>query len=311
MKKNLLYVALAALCLTGLTACGSDNDDAPQTTSVSDFDYESDLTIEGEFIGAEEPKTIVDIVLTRKGMSFYNEFQKVQTRAGGSTKYKKGLFSYNKTKSEYTLMDSGKRPICTISLKDTRSSSSAQATFFFPGDPTPYIANVTVTENEIPAGELADIMCRSWKVAGARLRHSDGVTAVKQFQVPEAASLNAILDYAKTKATIDEEFDPGMTVTDITLTRSGKFIISFENGKSFVADDWSWLKVSTESGTFSFEWEDPQTMHTEFEDGIATFDIRPFGQKNYYTLTLGSTIKPNDGSKPYKVELSFYLEENI
>ena len=306
MKKNLLYAALVALCLTGLTACGSDGDDAPKSDSMSTPAYADEaMAITGTLKNEKGENVPVDIVLSEKGYSFYSSLDKMQTRAGGTAKYLKGFFTFDKKKNEYQLMDSGKRPVCSFTLNSSRAASSSKATFTFPDGKT-YTINVEISKNVIPSSELTDIMCRSWKIAGARLRHYDGVTAVKQFQLPEAASLNAILDYAKTKATIDEDFEDGMTITDITLTYSGKFIIYFENGTSFVAYNWDWSKLTSTSGTFTFDWES-QTMKTKFEDGTATFDLRPFGQKNYYTLTMGSTI--HDRNSSYKIELSFYLEE--
>ena len=138
-----------------------------------------------------------------------------------------------------------------------------------------------------------------------RLRHKDGVTAVKHFEDPaEAASLNAILDYAKTVATITEELDEGTAITSIQFTDDGKFCLFFKNGNHYIGK-WSWSDVS--KGYIDYEWDDEEMGNKFMKDGQAIFDVRTYKQVNYYVLTMAAQIV--ETNKTYKVELSFYMNE--
>ena len=159
--------------------------------------------------------------------------------------------------------------------------------------------------DKLASDAITDKLCREWKVATTRLRHKDGVTAVKQFENPDsAASLNAILDYAKTVATITEELAEGTVITSIEFTRDGKFCFFFENGNHYIGK-WSWADLS--KGSINYDWDDKEMGNKFMKDGQATFDVRTYKKTKYYALTLAATIE--EKSKTYKVELSFYLNE--
>jgi hypothetical protein len=158
---------------------------------------------------------------------------------------------------------------------------------------------------KMPSNDITQKLCREWKVLNTRLRHKDGVTAVKHFENPDsAASLNAILDYAKTVATITEELDEGTVITSIQFTDDGKFCLFFENGNHYIGK-WNWSDIS--KGYINYEWNDEKMGNKFMKDGQAIFDVRTYKQVNYYVLTMAAQIV--ETNKTYKVELSFYMNE--
>ena len=166
-------------------------------------------------------------------------------------------------------------------------------------------AEDAVIAEKVATDAISTKLCREWTVVSTRLRHKDGVTAVKQFDNPaEAASLNAILDYAKTVATITEELDEGTVITSIEFTSDGKFCFFFENGNHYIGK-WSWADLN--NGYLDYEWNDEEMGNKFMKDGQAIFDVRSYKKVNYYVLTLTAQIEEKD--KTYKVELSFYLNE--
>ena len=297
MKKNLLYMAMAISFAAVMTACGSDSDDTPNTPPIAPEPLEAqamDMTVLDD-----NSVSLAHIFLTKPGKTFYSDLSKLPTRASGSSEFSEGSYSFNN--GTYQLKDNLGNPICAFII-----TAPDMADFTFPNKETikrkVRIAPMKYTDAK------SNTLCHNWKIAAARLRHYDGVTAVKQFDNPaEAASLNAILNYAKTKASIDETFEEGMTVKNIVFTPSGKFIIFFGNNKSF-SGDWSW--TSTADGKLKYSWDNYETMHNEFEDGTAVFDVRAYKKTNYFALTFGSTIKPKNGNS-YKIELTFYLEQSL
>ena len=160
-------------------------------------------------------------------------------------------------------------------------------------------------KEKVASDEVSAKLCREWVVVSTRLRHKDGVTAVRHFENPDsAASLNAILDYAKTVATITEDLDEGTTITSIQFTSEGKFILYFQNGNNYIGK-WSWSDLS--KGYINYEWDSADMGNKFMKDGEAIFDVREFKKVKYYVITMAARIE--EKNKTYKVELSFYVKE--
>lgn len=298
MKKTLFYLASICMVLT-FAACSSDdggtNPPPPSITNKSIVNEALSLTF-----GNSAP--IKEIIFTETGRVILGPFKistsGKQTQGDEFHVYMTGTYKVNG--NTYTAYDENGAVYCTLAIEN-RSSSQAQVKLRIQNTPE-FNGAATIREN-MATDEITTTLCREWVVTTSRLRHRSGVTAVKQFEDPaEAASMNAILEYAKSVASINESFETDMSITSIEFVGDGTLCIFFKNGHHYIGK-WRW--VDKNKGAIEYSWNS-ENMGNRFEDGTATFDIRKFQRVNYYTFTFSAEI---DSSQKYHTELSFYLNE--
>ena len=297
MKKYLVFAMSIALAF-GFASCGSDDPEPnPVDNGVTPLKLKKP-----EFVNQAACYTITDKDCSVKFIDFTEsgrviiqktkEFEIVpETRADGYLEYLIGTFKWDG--KQYTVYAPDFSVLCyltTSKLSNGKYSISVQ----FP-DQDPIVAEGTAVSKATET-DLTSDLCRSWKVDKTRIRHEGSVTAAKEFQ---GCNLNEILEYAKTKATINESFAPNKVVTDVILTRTGSFYIFYANGDN---DFGTWTWKNQTKGELTYKWRDAE-MGNKFESGEATFDVRT----GKYCLTLDADIE--DGGDKYNVSLTFYLSE--
>lgn len=316
MKKKLFYLASIMIGLT-FAACSSDDggSEAPNPTLTNSLlTHTDDATTLKNLYEIDAP--FEEVVLTETGRAiigpFKNAYGSKQRRTeGSSSRYIIG--TYKKASAIYTVYDEDGEVYCTIEFTSTTTKTANVKIKLMSGSEIE-----AEFDGEVPLGEkiaadqaTADI-CREWTVATTRLTHKGEVKGVMQFErgkvydggeTYDPSSMNDILRYAKTVASIDENFDEDMTINSIEFTDKGYFFIFFKNREHYVGK-WSWTDKS--KGYIKYDWSD-EDMGNKFENGEGIFDLRQFQKTKYYTLTLGADVE--SGGKKYKVELSFYLNE--
>lgn len=320
MKKQILY--LASLCLAfAFTACSSDDGgtSAPPPVLTSTGVSEEALQL---VLPNDAPFTRAVFSETRRAiLGPFTSKQATKQRRAESTGARYLVGTYTTNGNVYTVYDEEGSEYCKVEIANKESGATTNVKIrlmsgaeteeiVFDGD-----ATVGDTEN---ADALTTAICREWTVATTRLSHRGDVKAAMQFEkgvqyedengAPtyyDPASLNDILRYAKSVATINEEFDEETVISSIEFTADGTFCIFFKNGKHYIGS-WKWTDKA--NGYIHYEWDDEVNMGNKFEDHEAVFSIRQFQKKNYYTLTLGAEIDDEVG-KIYQVELSFFLDE--
>lgn len=317
MKKKLFYLASILIGLA-FAACSSDdggiNAPAPELSNSLLTHTNDAMTLNNlNTIGAP----FEEIVLTETGRAIIGPFTESANaklrRIEGNSSPKYIVGKYTKTGAIYTVYNDEGSIYCTIEIISQAAQKANIKIKLMSGSEVEdeFDGEVPVSE-KIAADNATVEICREWTVATTRLTHKGEVKGVMQFEKDKVyddgetydpSSFNDILRYAKTVASIDEEFDDDMTITSIAFTDKGYFFIFFENGKHYVGK-WYWTNKS--KGYIKYDWNDDD-MGNKFENGEGVFDIRQFQKKKYYTLTFGADIDCN-GQK-YKVELSFFLNE--
>lgn len=320
MKKKILY--LASLCLVLVIAACTSNDGggavAPPVLTSSQVSEEAVRLI----LPDNAPFARAVFSETRRAIlgPFTSQEATKQRRVSGSgSKYIVG--TYVKNGNIYTVYDEESNQQWILEVGSLESGAITNVKISLKSgsgiESTVFDGEASVGEKAAP-DDVTTVLCREWTVATTRLRHKGDVTAAIQFEKDmeyedqngqpvyyNPASLNDILKYAKTVATINEEFDEETVISSIEFTADNTFCIFFENGKHYVGN-WEW--VNKAKGYIHYWWDDEINMGNKFENGEAVFDIRQFKQVNYYTLTLGATIDDEVG-KTYEVELSFFMNE--
>ena len=317
MKKNLFYLSMLAIGMA-FTACSTDGDDvtvANQSATSSAAPALSQNTSESctyTISDEDAPFSEMSILDGNKVILTLNQSapaSETKRRAPSEKKdYMVGTYTFDGNLNTYTIKNEQGEDYCQVEMTNLAIGSKKTLKIRLLNGyeieklDKEFEADVVTKVN---GGVFTKNLCREWKVMNTRLRHKDGVTAVKHFEDPaEAASLNAILDYAKTVATITEELDEGTAITSIQFTDDGKFCLFFKNGNHYIGK-WSWSDVS--KGYIDYEWDDEEMGNKFMKDGQAIFDVRTYKQVNYYVLTMAAQIV--ETNKTYKVELSFYMNE--
>ena len=306
MKKNILYLAVLFVGLAFFTACSSDGDDveAPVAPTLHSTPANEALTL--GFSSSTAPFKEIIFSETGKAIITRNVLTPSSSKRRASDSSEKYVVGTYKTSNNTYVVSVDGSEYCTVEVTGKTGTKTSVKVSLKSGsdiEATEYEGEASIGQ-KVAADEITSNLCREWTVATTRLRHKDGVTAVKQFETSaEAASLNAILAYAKTVASIDESFDEDMVITSIEFTADGNFCIFFKDGEHYIGK-WSWKDTS--KGYLHYNWNDAD-MGNQFENGEAVFDVRQYKKVSYYTLTLGADI--NSGGKKYTVELSFYLNE--
>lgn len=299
-------------------ACSTDGDDVnvsnQSATSSAAPSLSSNLTEAVTYTLSDPNSPFKEVSLTETNRAILTlnnptPNASVKRRVGGEKKdYMVGTYTFNSNTNTYTIKDEEGKDYCTVEVvnKETGKKATLKIHMMSSSEIEEFAQEFDADEVEkMASNEITQKLCREWKVVSTRLRHKDGVTSVKHFDDPaEAASLNAILDYAKTVATITEELKEGTVITSIEFTNDGKFCFFFENGNHYIGK-WNWADLS--NGSINYEWNDEDMGNKFMKDGQAFFDVRTYKQVSYYALTLAANIK--ETNKTYKVELSFYMNE--
>lgn len=315
MKKNFLYLSLFAIALA-FTACSTDGDDVNVSNQSATSSAAPALSVvPGEpstyiISDTDAPFSEMAILDNHKVILTLNTPAPSAKRRTASKKasYIVGTYTFSSATNTYTIKDEAGVNYCTVEvINKTTNAKTTLKIHMMNGSEIETLEKVFDAEDveKMASNDITQKLCRDWQVVSTRLRHKDGVTAVRHFDDPaEAASLNAILDYAKTVATINEELDEGTVITSIQFTQDGKFCFFFENGKHYIG---KWSMADLSKGYINYEWNDEDMGNKFMKDGQAIFDVRTYKQTNYYVLTLAAQIE--ETNKTYKVELSFYLQE--
>ena len=310
MKKYHYFLSVLAISLA-FAACSSDGEDVgePEAPTLSSSSIKSEpLTLkfkEGSPIKkavlSETQKAIIAVEPGKDDVVPVQQNAPRHAPRSGEEEYIVGTFKLSG--STYTIYNEEGEEYCTLVVV-SKDGSKASVKVSLKAEDTVYEGEADVAQ-KIASDEITNILCREWTIATTRLRHKGGVTGVKQFEKPtdNPASLNDILTYAKSVATINEHFDEDMTITSIDFTSDGTFCIFFKNNEHYIGE-WKW--EDSGKGIIKYGW-DNENMGNRFENGQAIFDLRQYKKVGYYTLTLGADIQ--DGGKTYQVELSFYLNE--
>lgn len=312
MKKIFLFLSMLAIVMA-FVACSTDGDDVTVTneppSSSSAPALKSNLEEAVTYRFHSGPFKEIAFTETRRAILTKRVSIASSKRRTESEKeeYIVGTYTYNGKNNTYTIKDEEGKDYCTVEItnKATGKKVTAKIHMMNGDEIEDFEAEDTEIAEKVATDSITTKLCREWKVVNTRLRHKDGVTAVKQFDNPtEAASLNDILDYAKTVATITEDLEAGTTITSIEFTSDGKFCFFFENKNHYIGK-WSWDNLS--KGYINYEWNDDEMGNKFINGGQAIFDVRTYKKVKYYTLTLAAHIEESD--KNYNVELSFYLKE--
>lgn len=296
MKKIVLNMLLACLAIS-FAACSSNNDApdvSPQAPELSVPKFEkSGLALQ---LKDAVHVPFSQVTLSETGRAVVGPIRSLRAQPAEG-EYLVGTFVVKD--NAYVIYDKDGKEYCKLVVKNP-SAQTTGVDVQMAGEKEPVAAQATVASRQNSADKIA----RSWAIAMARLRHSGDVTAVHHFENPqEASSLNAILDYAKSKAGIDETFEADMKLEEVVVTKSGTFVFIFKNGQHYVGK-WSWKDAG--KGLLSYQWND-QKMGNKFENGTGVFDVRTHKNIAYYALTLSADVA--HGGKKYNVELTFYLKE--
>ena len=315
MKKNIFYLSMLAIGLVFVACSPEGNDVTANDESASSKNAPalvSNLTDAFTLVFNEDaPFKSVSITETNKAILTLNKVaSESKRRTEGENKEEDvvGTYTYDGKNNTYVIKVDGK-DYCSIEItnKETNKTISAKIHLMSGEEIEDFEGKEFEAEvkEKVVSDEVSTKLCREWVVVNTRLRHKDGVTAVRHFENPDsAASLNAILDYAKTVATITEDLDEGTKITSIQFTSDGKFCLYFENGNHYIGK-WNWTSIS--DGYLNYEWNDEDMGNKFMKDGEAIFDVREFKKVKYYVLTIAAQIE--EKNKTYKVELSFYLKE--
>jgi len=296
MKKTLFYLASFCIALA-FTACTSD-DGGGNVTPASI----TDESIVGEALGLtfddpDAPYSQATFSETGKAILHSNDAPTAKRRAS-ATKYIIG--EYTLDGNVYTVYVDGSE-YCTVEVTGT-TGATTNVKIRQAGEEV-FNGSAKIGD-KIEADKATTTICREWEVVYAGLRHKNGVTATHMFDNPaEAASMNAILKYAKSVASIEEYFNENMFITSIEFVSDSTFCMYFANGENYIGK-WQWADKS--KGIISYNWYE-KSMGNAFESGMVIFDIRQYKQAKYHTFTFVAEIE--NGSDSYTVELSFYMKE--
>ena len=315
MKKYFFFLSMMAVGMA-FTACSTDGDDVTvqnESATSSSAPALSTISVEPLTLKFTDDAPFKEVTLTESHKAIITKrgvAAGAKTRAGEAEEVKDeyivGSYTFDGIKNIYTILDDKGEDYFTMEMKskETGKKTTVKIHLMSGSEIEEFEGDAEVKE-KVASDDVTKKLCREWKVVSTRIRHHDGVTAVKQFDDPaEAADLNAILDYAKTVATLNEELEKGTVITSIEFVGDGKFCFYFKNGNHYIGE-WSWTDRS--KGYIDYEWDSEEMGNKFMKDGEAIFDVRTYKTVKYYVLTLAATIKEKD--KTYQVELSFYLNE--
>jgi len=278
MKNILKIAAIAALSLFALS-CDKEKkedvvDEGTFTTPVMK-DYAKKVEI------SESACPVKSIELTESG---YYVIKEIVTRA---TKEEYYFGKYTVSGNTYTLSGYG-----TVTLEGSGSSLK-------------FTVNKSSGENYTGTGSsktgstssIGDKLFRTWTISKTRVSISDGVKANADFN---GCNLGEIANFIANQgiSISDKESLQGVSVTSVTLTSAGSYILAYSNNRTDVG---TCNYSSLSSGSFTYSW-DSSTMGYSFENGKGSVAF----ENGMCLLTLNADIK--NSSKTYKTSVVFVMK---
>jgi len=275
MKKIMMMMALAAIALFSVTACGDDDDDNGGTkksaVTLSTPKYKNDAikvkvpnvetTLDGKAIRLKQ------LELTEGGryLLAYEQLEENgsrMTRADALTEYLMGFFE--KDGDGYKLVKFGH---IAFSIEGNHYMLT-----LIPTGGKEIQTEVTKLAT-IPASELTNYLCRTWTITNTRIQGNTGdVKVAKDF--PGKCDMSELIAYAESKGiTVKEKPDASKTIVDgVTFTASQSYIVNYTSGATDVGT-WHWTQQSTGTGNLAYDWDG---NHMGFEaiqhTGVVTFE---------------------------------------
>lgn len=159
-----------------------------------------------------------------------------------------------------------------------------------------YSGTASVQPASSSSSDIASNLFRTWSVTKTRVSVTDGVKANADFT---GCNLGEIADFLRAQSLDIQDDLKGLSVSEITVTASGSFVIKYSDGTVDVAHC---QLSSIASGAFSYSWES-QDMGFSFENGNGSVAF----EKSYCILSLGATVK--SGSRDCVVSLQLVMAE--
>lgn len=296
MKLKRLFWAMMLMALPlGFVACGSDDE---EDTTPYVYQAPTDKDNAAKFI-VQGSSHVRSLVFGEGGSAVIELMPQVSvkataaTRAGSSSaEYLVGI--YTKSGNVYTITVDGS-VWGTVEVVDAGNGSYTLIITVNGKDKETLTA---IKEGVAIVGTLADKLCRTWvpKKTRLTLTKPGGATFAKQL---EGCDFQEVKDYVEDQGChISDDFGSGYTVTSVFFTGLGTFCITFQNGKSYVAD---WRSANEAAGKLTYTWKDGETMGCSYENGQAGIDFMTGDYRGECWLTLSSDVK--SGSESYNVEL--------
>ena len=296
MKLKKLFWVMAVMALPlGFTACGSDDEEdttpyayqAPSSkNNAAKFIVQGSSSVRSLVFG-EGGSVVIELVPQAAVKA------SVATRAGGAaSEYLVGV--YTRDGNVYTITVNGS-VWGTVEVVDA-GNGNCTLVITIRNKGTETLA--AIRESVAVVGTFADKLCRTWMPKKTRLTLTKprGSAFAKQL---EGCDFQEVKDYIEAQGChIADDFGSGYTVNSIFFTAWGTFVITFKNGKNYVAD---WKSVNEAAGKLSYTWKDSKTMGCSYENGQAGVEFMTGSYRGECWLTLSADIKSDN--EDFKVEL--------
>jgi len=297
--KKFYYLIVLAFALPFFASCHQDDNNSADTPEVKTLELQ-DKAITLTFDQADSPYQ--EVVLTETGKAIITVAARANTPATRALLPEYIYGTYTVKGDIYTIYDENGMFVCHLQTI-ANDDSIATVKLYFNSSVSEGVTYAVEAIGKVSDSNLTQDLCRDWTIRYTHITLDGDAKASKVFEAPDAASFNAIFEYAKTKANINETLPEDMAITDIIFTQSGTFVILFKNGKIFVGN-WNWKNEKT--GELGYSWDGGEKIYT-YESGKATFTVETYKKVSYYTLTLSASIA--DGGKTYNLSVAFNLEE--
>ena len=267
MKKYFLYLAMASMALTSLTACSSDNDGEGPSSSTSTLPTPK-YAAAAQRVNFSQPiaaTTLVDgaelllngFELSEDGFVFLEILKRQPDETTSSVKTeviydKEDLKSYD---GRNLILKDNKGEINM--LEPTRATSTKVVVSVYLNIVLPNIGAVTFsTDDETVEAQqktepqsgntMRSNLCRTWKVLGTIIDLEGDVNVFKEFK---GGNLKALCDEAVRQGadlTAEEQARFNKVVESITLTNAGLIVIEYTDG-TVDAGDFQWANAQYDS----------------------------------------------------------------
>ena len=298
MKKNFIFLAMAAFAVVGFTACGSDDEDyvAPKYDVTLPLPQNAETAAAFENIrglASNKGKALEGITFTEVGNAIlevagdyvsakYTLANGVYTLTGAAT----GTIIDNTTKGTSTTSTS-----ITVSITITINGT----TYNFNGD-----ANADKeTASEMVSNTNLNNICRLWTVKDLALSLSGDVSMMKTYQSGDLSKLGKDANDNGAGLTADELDELNKTVQTLEFTKSGKFFLNYLEGGKQVTQCATW-----ESKDFHSFLIDKISEGNKFISSGSKIQI-DFNAAGGCTVTFNTKIT---GSKNYDAQLIVNLQ---
>jgi hypothetical protein len=260
MKKFFMMMAMAAIALFTVTACGDDDDDkggnesseavpvltkAPYAEQAVALNINSFKTPKSSKYAALKRLNFLESGTYMLELDVESTSARV-TRAGGSSLYEFGKFTYSG--GTYKL-DNG------LEITLTKSGSSYEIVIKLKDGTTIECTGSIIPASGVTAGIMTDNLCsRPWTIETVRVRiiDKDGAVFSRDFSAP--FDLDAVKKWAESNGKgINDKIETNTVVTGINFGSDGFFAITYTNRSSDVGS-WRWRNIA--DGILGYNWDD-------------------------------------------------------